>query len=60
MSPIFPQHLVTFGAGKFSLGQNISTFEEYIPLIYTYHSYINFTFDELAGGGGVQSQYWYI
>ena len=32
MSQIFPQNLVTFGAGKFSLGKNISTFEEYIPL----------------------------
>ena len=32
MSLIFPQNLVTFGAGKFSLGKNIRSFEEYIPL----------------------------
>ena len=25
-------NLVTYGAGKFSLGKNISTFEEYTPL----------------------------
>ena len=35
MSQIFPQNLVTFGADIFSLGKNISTFEEYIPLYKT-------------------------
>ena len=32
MSKKFPPNLLTFGAGKFSLGKNISTFEEYISL----------------------------
>ena len=32
MSQIFPQNLVTFGSSIFSLGKNISTFEEYTPL----------------------------
>ena len=28
-----PPNLLTFDTGKFSLGKNVSTFEEYIPLI---------------------------
>ena len=33
MFQIFPENLVTFDASKLSLGKNISTFEEYIPLL---------------------------
>ena len=32
MPQTFPPNLWIFGAGKVSLGKNISTFEEYIPL----------------------------